>query len=104
MFPPLINHLRDKLTDIKQKIQVAKELILKKENTRDLLHSLRMVKGLNDKFHTMMFQELEKDESVKTRWDFVNKMSIVAKEFDVKRRLKIEHEAGRLLDLLFKKN
>jgi len=104
LFPPLIVHLREKLSDIKQKIQVAKELTQKKENTQDLLRSLRMIKGLNDKFHTMMFQELEKDETVKTRWDFVNKMSIVAKDFDVKRRLKIEKTAGTLLGLVFPKS
>jgi hypothetical protein len=104
LFPPLLKHLREKLTDIKQKIQVAKEHIQKKENTQDLLRSLRLVKGLNDKFHTMIFQELEKDENVKTRWDFVNKMSIIAKEFDVKKRLIIERTAGSLLDLIFPKN
>ena len=104
MFPPLIGHLRDKLTDVKQKIQIAIELTQKKENTRDLLGSLRMVKGLSDKFHVMMFQELEKDDSIKTRWDFVNKMAIVAKDFDVNKRLKIEQVAGRLLDLTFPKN
>jgi hypothetical protein len=104
LFPPLITHLRDKLIDIKQKIQVAKEHTQKKENTQDLLRSLRMVKGLNDKFHTMIFQELEKDESVKTRWGFVDKMSIIAKEFDVKKRLIIEKTAGGLLDLIFPKN
>lgn len=104
LFPPLITHLRDKLTDIKQKIQTAKEHTQKKENTQDLLRSLRLVKGLNDKFHTMIFQELEKDENVKTRWDFVNKMSIIAKEFDVKKRLIIERTAGSLLDLIFPKN
>ena len=104
LFPPLITHLRDKLIEIKQKIQAAKELTLKKENTPDLLRSLKLVKGLNDKFHTMMFQEIEKDETVKTRWDFVNKMSIVAKEFDVKKRLIIEKTAGTMLELLFPKN
>jgi hypothetical protein len=104
LFPPLITHLREKLTDIKQKIQAAMEQTQKKENTYDLLRSLRMIKGLNDKFHTMLFQELEKDETVKTRWDFVNKMSIVAKEFDVAKRLKIEKTAGNLLDLIFPKN
>jgi len=104
LFPPLIIHLRDKLLEIKQKIQAAKELTLKKENTQDMLRSLRLVKGLNDKFHTMMFQEIEKDETVKTRWDFVNKMSIVAKEFDVKKRLIIEKTAGSFLEMLFPKN
>jgi hypothetical protein len=47
---------------------------------------------------------MEKDGGIKTRWDFVNKMSIVAKEFDVKKRLIIERTAGSLLDLIFPKN
>ena len=104
MFPPLMVHLREKLGDIKQKVQVAKETLQVKENSRELLRSLKMVKGLNDKFHTMMFQEIEKDEEVKTKWDFVNKMSIVAKNFPVDKRLKIEREAGKLLGLIFEKN
>jgi hypothetical protein len=104
LFPPLITHLGEKLTDIKQKIQEAKEHIQKKENIQELLRSLRLVKGLNDKFHTMLFQELEKDDTVKTRWDFVNKMAIIAKDFDVAKRLKIERTAGNLLDLIFRKN
>jgi hypothetical protein len=104
LFPPLMIHLREKLTDIKQRIQQAKEQTQKKENTHDLLRSLKLIKGLNDKFHTMLFQELEKDDTVKTRWDFVNKMAIIAKDFDVTKRLKIERTAGNLLDLNFPKN
>lgn len=104
LFPPLITHLREKLVEIKQKIQAAKETVQKKENIQELLRNLRIVKGLNEKFHTMMFQEIEKDESVKTRWDFVNKMAVVAKDFDVTKRLNIERTAGRLLDLVFPKS
>lgn len=104
MFPQLITHLREKLGEIKRKIQEAIEINQKKENTYELLRSLRLVKGLNEKFHTMLFQEVEKDEAVKTRWDFVNKMSIVAKDFDVSMRLKIERAAGSLLGLDFTKD
>jgi hypothetical protein len=104
LFPPLIVHLREKLSDIKQKIQQAKDLIQKKENNQDLMRSLRLIKGLNEKFHTMLFQEIEKDDSVKTRWDFVNKMAIIAKDFDVTKRLKIERTAGNLINLNFDKN
>jgi len=104
LFPPLVSHLREKLIDVKQRIQAAKELTQKKENLQDLLRSLRLVKGLNDKFHTMLFQEIKKDETIKTRWDFVNKMAIIAKDFDVTKRLRIEKTAGTLMDLIFPKN
>jgi hypothetical protein len=102
MFPRLMVHLREKLGDIKQKIQEAKETVQKKENIHDLLRNLKLVKGLNDKFHTKLFQEINDD--VKTKWDFVNKMSIVAKDFPVDKRLKIERAAGDLLGLVFEKN
>jgi hypothetical protein len=103
LFPSLIQHLKVSLSDIKTKIQAAKEIVEKKENIYDLLRGLRLNKGLNDKFHTLMFQEIEKDDSIKTRWDFVNKMAILAKDFNVDKRLKIERAAGNLLDLTFQK-
>jgi len=103
LFPPLIQHLDSSLLEIKNKIQAAQELVEKKENIYDLLRSLRFNKSLNEKFHTSMFQEVEKDDSVKTLWDFVNKMSILAKDFSVDRRLKIERAAGGLLGLTFPK-
>jgi hypothetical protein len=103
LFPPLIQHLKTSLSEIKTKIQAAKEVAEKKENIYELLRGLKLNKGLNEKFHTLMFQEIEKDDSVKTRWDFVNKMAILAKDFPVDRRLKIERAAGNLLDLTFEK-
>jgi hypothetical protein len=104
LFPPLIQHLKTSLSEIKTKIQVAKEVAEKKENIYELLRGLKLNKSLNEKFHTLMFQEIEKDDSVKTRWDFVNKMAILAKDFPVDRRLKIERAAGNLLDLTFQKD
>jgi hypothetical protein len=104
LFSSLALHLTDKLTDIKQKIQEAKEIITKKENAYDMLRSLRLIKGLNERFHTLLFQEIEKDDTIKTKWDFTNKMAIVAKEFDEKKRLIIERAAGSLLGFYFEKN
>lgn len=104
MFPSLMSHLKTQLIEVKDKIQAAREMVIKKENNYELLRELRLNKALNDKFHTQMFQEIEKDDSVKTRWDFVNKMSIVAKDFPVDRRIKIEKAAGALLGLSFKKS
>ena len=104
LFPSLMVHIGEKLGEIKCKIQAAKEIPLKKENVQELLMQLRLNKNLNEKFHVLMFQEMEKDGGIKTRWDFVNKMSIVAKDFDVDHRLKIERAAGSMLGLLFEKN
>jgi hypothetical protein len=103
LFPPLVLHLKESLLDIKNKIQAAKEIVEKRENVYELLQKLRLNKSLSEKFHTLLFQEVEKEESVKTRWDFVNKMSILAKDFSVDRRLKIERAAGYLLGLTFQK-
>lgn len=103
LFPALIDHLKDKLGEIKQKVQEAQETDEKEEDIKALLRKLHLVKRLSEKFHTMLYQELEKD-SVKTMWDFVNKMSIVAKDFSVDQRLRIERTAGALLGLVFPKN
>jgi hypothetical protein len=66
------------------------------------MKNLRLQKGLNDKFHTLLYQELESNE-VKNRWDFVNRMSILAKDFDVATRVRIEKAAGELIGLIFEK-
>lgn len=103
LFPQLINHLRDQMPVFRDKIQEAKEFITEKENMKQLLLDIRLKKGLTDRFHTLLQLELQKDEDIKNRWDFSNKMSIVAKEFDISKRLKIERVAGSLIGLNFEK-
>jgi hypothetical protein len=104
LFKPLIVHLNDETVNIKNRIQEAWESSQKKEEIKDLLRSVKLMKGLSEKFHTMLFQEIEKDDTVKTKWDFINKMSFVAKNFDITQRLKIERAAGKLLGLVFFKS
>ena len=104
MFPPLMVHLKDKLGEIKQKIQEAKETLQKRENIFDMLNRLKLSKGLNDKFHTLLFQEVDKNDTIRTTWDFASKVALVATNFPVEKRLKIEKEAGRLLKLEFEKS
>jgi hypothetical protein len=103
LFPALMRHLEENLVEIKQRIQEAKEAVLKKENINEILRVLRSEKGLGERFHTLLFQEVEKNE-VKTRWDLANRMAILAKDFSVDKRLKIERAAGILINLAFNKN
>jgi hypothetical protein len=103
LFPKLVNNLRGQLPDLKEKIESAKDTLTKKEDIREILKMLRLRKGLSDKFHTLLFQELESDPSVSNRWDVVNKMSVLAKDFDVAARLRIERASGELIGLCFDK-
>jgi hypothetical protein len=96
--------MSEKLMDIKQKIQEARETVQQKENVYEMLRSLKAVRGLNERFHTLLFQEIEKEDSIRTKWDLATRMSVIAREFDEKRRLVIERSSGRLLGLVFEKN
>jgi hypothetical protein len=69
----------------------------------DILKELHFRKGLSDRFHVLLFQEVQKDSSVKTKLDIANKMSILAKDVDVIKRVKIERIAGDLIGLAFAK-
>jgi hypothetical protein len=102
LFPKLVDLLRGQLSDLQVKIQSAKGLTEDKEEISELLRSLRLHKGLNEKFHILLYQDLENNE-VNNRWDFVNRMSILAKDFDVATRVKIEKVAGELIGLIFEK-
>ena len=103
LFPKLVNNLKSQLPELKERIQSAKETVTKKEDIKELLKQLRLRKGLSEKFHTLLFQELENDSSVANRWDLVNKMSVLAKDFEVAARLKVEKAAGELIGLWFEK-
>ena len=102
LFPSLIVHLQTQLSELKDRIQKAKEITTEDDDLDDLIKSLRLRKGLSDKFHTLLFQEIKK-EGVKTRWDFANRMAILAKDFNVEKRIKIERAAGDIIGLGFEK-
>lgn len=102
MFPKLICHLKSQSEQLKEKIQSAKDYVQKKEDISELLRGLRFRRGLNEKFHILMLQELEKNP-VETRWDFVNRMSILAKDFELQTRTRIEKAAGEMVGLIFDK-
>jgi hypothetical protein len=101
-FPRLMEHLKSQLPEVKQRIYSAKTKITQKEDVVQLMKNLRLRKGLNNKFHTLFFQEIEKNP-VENRWDFVNRMAILAKDFESKARVQIEKAAGELIDLVFEK-
>lgn len=101
LFPKVVIHLRDQLSDLKDKIIAAKELC-EKQDIDNLLSVLRFNRGLNTKFHTLLAQELEKNPAT-NRWGFVNRMATIAKEFDSSLRIRIEKVAGELIGLTFEK-
>jgi hypothetical protein len=102
LFPKLISRLQEQLTDLEEKVKSAKDTIEKKEDIGELLRNIQLRKGLSEKFHTLLLQEIESNP-VANRWDFVNRMAILAKDFDVVSRVKIEKLAGELIGLIFEK-
>lgn len=102
-FPKMIEHIKEDLPGIKESIQSAKELHEKEEDILDLLKNLKLRKGLSDKFHKLLYQEVNGDGSVRTLWDFSNKVAILGKEFEIKARMKVERAAGDLIGLNFQK-
>lgn len=104
LFPEMIDHMKGQLPDIRESIQSAKELAKKKEDVLDLLKELRLRRGLPDRFHRLMAQDVEGDSSIDNRWEFSNRVAMLAREFEVKTRLKIERVAGDLVGLGFAKN
>jgi hypothetical protein len=105
LFPKLAGRLKCQLGDIKTLIQSSKEIIENRETLNELLKNLKMRKGLNDKFHLKLYQEVEDMIGKKIdRWTFANKVAVLAKEFDVDKRVRIERIAGELIGLVFEKN
>jgi hypothetical protein len=102
LFPRVITQLTEQLGTIKERIYNAMTKVTQKEDAKTLLKNLQLRKGLNSKFHTLMFQEIENNPTG-NRWDFVNRMAILAKDFDSVSRVRIEKVAGELLDLTFDK-
>jgi len=103
LFPRLMLQLTDQLSTLKDRIYAAKGKVTKEEDIQALMKKLRLRKGLNEKFHTLLFQEI-KSNPVQNRWEFVNRMAILAKDFPSELRVRIEKAAGELLDLVFEKS
>lgn len=104
LFPALIERLKSQLPQIKELIQSAKEFDSDtKEDVYALLRDLRLKKGLSDRFHSLLSQEICDDNDVRNKWDVSGKMAIVAKEFEVTKRLKVEKAAGEMVRLCFEK-
>jgi hypothetical protein len=103
LFPNLMSRLRGQLTELKLKVQSAKEETESKADIQTILKDLRLRKGLNEKFHTLLFQEIGSGSDVRTLWDLSNKVALVAKNFDVVNRVRCERVAGELVRLVFAK-
>lgn len=102
MFPQLVTHLKGQLHELKDNIQSSKELLQKKDDVFELLRNFRIRKGLSEKFHTLLFQDVTENE-ITNRWDLAIRISIIAKEFDPVKRVNIEKLAGELVGLTFEK-
>lgn len=104
LFPQMIDHMKKQLPQIREGIQSAKEFAEKKADVLEILRDLRLYKGLGDRFHRLIFQEVDSDQSVDNRWELSSRIAMLARDFEVKARLRIERAAGSLVGLAFEKN
>lgn len=102
LFPQLMIRLPDHMKLIRDRVYSARAKVTATEDVAVLLRNLKLRKGIPDKFHILMFQDIEVNP-VGNRWEFANRMSILAKDFDIMTRVKIERAAGEIIDLQFEK-
>jgi len=102
LFPQLIGRMKSQLPEIKDRIQATKELKFAQGGIEQALLQLRLKKGLSEKFHVRL-QQVVQGEPPKDTWDLANKIAVIAKDFDIERRVKIEKAAGALVGLTFAK-
>jgi hypothetical protein len=103
LFPYLFKHLDKQIGEIVVKVTAAGELIEERKDLNTHLMGLRLRKGLSDRFHMLLGQEVMKDEDIANLWDFVNIMSTISHKFSLDKRLHIERIAGELIGLCFSK-
>jgi hypothetical protein len=101
MFPLMIQRIKDEIPEIISNIQYVQKGI----NPEDEAISVSNWKGLSPKFKKALFHEAcECGDDMRTSWDFARHMSLIAKDFDWKKRIEIERAAGKYLNLFFAKN
>jgi hypothetical protein len=101
LFPALLQRVKDELPEMLGNIQDSqKEVYPEDEATK-----VSGWKRISPKFKKALFHEAcECSDDMGTTWDFARHMSLIAKDFDWKKRLDIEKAAGRYLNLYFAKN
>jgi len=101
MFPIMLQRIKEGLPDMLGCIQYA----YKEVRPEDEATKVSGWKGLPPKFKKALFHEAcECQEDMGTVWDFARHMSLIAKDFDWKKRLIIEKASGRYLNLFFSKD
>jgi len=103
LFPQLISRMTEQLPQIREKIQATKEWKFTAEKgSEQVLTALRFKKGLSEKFHVRLAQEVQ-GTPPKDLWELAGRISVIGKEFDIEKRMKIERAAGDLVGLVFAK-
>jgi len=101
MFPLLLSRVRDEVTEMLNNISYSQKDI----RPEDVAAMVSGWKGLPPKFKKSLFHEAcECGDDMGTILDFARHMSLIAKDYDWKKRIHIEKAAGRLLNLFFAKN
>jgi hypothetical protein len=100
LLPTMITRMQEEAGEYKTRI----EDLSGKVTPLDECIKLRNWKGLPGKFKKGIFQEAYKNEAdMSNTFFFARHMALLAKDFDIKKRIEIERATGRYLNLVFSK-
>lgn len=101
LFALMLNRISDEFSELMEQINKSKKQVVPEEEA----YMVSSWKKLPPKFKKALFHEAcECADDMSTNWDFARHMSLIAKDFESKKRLIIEKAAGRYLNLVFPKN
>jgi len=100
LFPKLIERIESERDEIKERVEKTnKEVVPMDEAVK-----LRDYKKIPTKFKKSLFKEVAGcGDDMGTRLDFARHVGLIAKDFDVLKRIDIEKAAGKYLNLVFSK-
>lgn len=100
LLPAMITRMQEEAGEYKKRI----ESICGKVTPLDECVKLKTWKGLPTKFKMGIFQEAYKnEEDMGNTFGFARHMSLMAKDYDIHKRVEIERATGRYLNLVFSK-
>jgi hypothetical protein len=98
LFPALIERMNNEEQEIQQRIEEKLYQIYPEVECG----VVKNIKGFNTKFKKALYHEVaEASDDMTTPWDFARHMGLIAKDFDILMRTKIERSIGTYLNLVF---
>ena len=101
VFPSMVDRIKEEFQSMFENVESVYRPIVAEDE------ALKVSKwsGVSAAFKKALYHQIsECGEDINNTWDFAGHMSLVAKDFDVTTRIKIERVAGRYLNLVFPRN